>query len=200
MAKNIRIVQNIDSSERFQILLNFLNTNLHSTDMKLCAFGELETVYGDLKSKFVVSCHVQTHAVLPATSSHFQKNYMGDVCDVLKEVNRYLQQINCVSALGPHSLHLIDTSHKVKSKDTGEHVTLPQALAMAGYGITMPAAGIKLDGSTRESGFVVYSLSVLLSSSMYTKIDFNNNLYAQDVANFIKESYCIPIGEGENCW
>ena len=172
IARNRQIVQNIDSSERFQILLNYLHTQLNvesddvtsdvTSTMKLCAFGELETVYGDLKRKFTVPCTVQTSAARPATVCDFKHNNLGDVCDVLKEVNRYLQQINYVSALGPHCLYLIDTkqSMKVRSRDTGEEVPLTDALALTGYGIPMAGAGIKPDSSNHREVFVVYSFNL----------------------------------------
>ena len=161
-AKNLRVIQEIDSSERFQILLNFLSKNLKSnvTTMKLCAFGDSETVYGDLKRRFIVPCEVQTNAVRPATVCDFDQNYFGDVCDVLKEVNRYLQEIKYNKALGPHRLYLMTTDPimTVTSQETGALVDLETALALAGYGVPMGAAHIKLDSSgQRQPSFVVYS-------------------------------------------
>jgi hypothetical protein len=133
--------------------------------MKLCAFGDRETVYGDLKKRFIVPCEVQTASVRPATVCDFDQNHLGDVCDVLKEVNRYLKEIKYNKALGPHCLYLIttDPSMKVTSRETGAEVPLETALAMAGYGVPMAAAGITFSSSgERQPSFVVYLVFISL--------------------------------------
>ena len=72
----------------------------------------------------------------------------------------------------------------VTSQETGALVDLETALALAGYGVPMGAAHIKLDESgKREPSFVVYAS------------------FRQTVGGYIMESsYCFNLGDGEYCY